>query len=141
MSKKNFLSNMDTLFEGFSTEAPKKAAVPEVRVREEKQSEKSGSRKGAGLDALFQDAISAGMNRPRRKRTPLPKSGLNSLIRETVESGKVTVEYGARKRVTFLFEKEKLEKLKSIAREENEYLKDILSRIVGEYLDSRKDEE
>ena len=135
MSKKNFLSNMDHLFEELGAELVSEATVPEVRVKEKGSSDTESGKKLAGLDALFQGAFEEGIRRPRGTRKPPPKSGLDSLIRQTVESSKVSVDYGARKRVTFLFEPEKLNKLKKLARQENKYLKDILSQIVSAYLD------
>ncbi|MCB0703785.1 MAG: hypothetical protein KDC34_00685 [Saprospiraceae bacterium] len=141
MSKKNFLTNMDHLFEGLGSGTLSESRVPEVRVRDKGSSKTDSGRKLSGLDALFQSAFEDGMNRPRGTRKPLPKSGLDSLIRQTVESSKVSVDYGARKRVTFLFEEDKLDQLKQVAREENKYLKDIISQIVSEYLDRHKNDE
>jgi hypothetical protein len=69
-----------------------------------------------------------------RKR---PLSGLDRLIRRTVESSDMRVEekpaYG-RKRLTVTFEKKKVEKLKKIARIEKSYLKDILGDLVADFI-------
>jgi hypothetical protein len=63
-------------------------------------------------------------------------SGLDMLIRRTVEAGSMEVEEerDGKKRLTVTFEKKKLEKLKKIARMEKAYLKDILGDIVAEYI-------
>ena len=65
-----------------------------------------------------------------------PFSGLDLLIRRTVEAGEMEVqqqESGTR-RLTVTFDKKKLEKLKTSARMEKSYLKDILGDIVAEYI-------
>ncbi|MBR9921870.1 MAG: hypothetical protein GYB31_13600 [Bacteroidetes bacterium] len=131
---------MENLFEGLGPDAFSEPEKPEVRVREKGNKEtKKPVKKLSGLDALFQEAFDEGVKRDRTRRKPRPKSGLDSLVRNTMENSRLAVDYGARKRVTFLFDKEKLEKLKSIAREENQYLKDIISQIVSEYLEKHKE--
>jgi hypothetical protein len=64
-----------------------------------------------------------------------PLGGLDMLIRRTVERGAVEEDQitGTR-RLTVTFDKEKLNKLKIIARMEKAYLKDILGDIVEEYI-------
>ena len=61
--------------------------------------------------------------------------GLDMLIRRTVERGAVEDDQltGTR-RLTVTFDREKLSKLKTIARMEKAYLKDILGDIVEEYI-------
>lgn len=64
-----------------------------------------------------------------------PGTGLDMLIRRTVERGEIEEEKSTgTKRLTVVFDKKKLKKLKSIARMEKAYLKDILGEIVGEYI-------
>ena len=41
------------------------------------------------------------------------------------------------KRVTFLFDKEKLDALKNMAKQENKYLREIISKVLAEYLDQK----
>lgn len=64
-----------------------------------------------------------------------PMGGLDMLIRRTVEKGAIEedIKTGT-KRLTVSFDKEKLSKLKKIARIEKAYLKDILGEIVAEYI-------
>jgi hypothetical protein len=64
-----------------------------------------------------------------------PGIGLDILIRRTVERGEIEEDKttGTR-RLTVTFDKEKLSKLKVIARMEKAYLKDILGDIVAEYI-------
>jgi hypothetical protein len=61
--------------------------------------------------------------------------GLDSLIRKTIESGELEVTYGQRKRITLTLEKEKISRLKEIAKLEKSYLRDVVSRIVGEFIE------
>jgi hypothetical protein len=75
-----------------------------------------------------------------RKRMPKPMGGLDALIRRTIENSEIEVNYHVRKRVTFTFEKDKLEKLKKIAKTERAYLKDIIGKIVAEYIDKYEEE-
>ena len=74
------------------------------------------------------------------KPKPKPKtrkkfSGLDALIRSTIEPKPVEppVEKNT-KRVTLVFDKEKLSKLKSIARAKRTYIKDIIDDMVSEFI-------
>ena len=60
---------------------------------------------------------------------------MDSLIRETVETSKVEITPAEKKRVTFIFDKKKIERLKNIARLEKAYVKDIINQLVSEYID------
>jgi hypothetical protein len=66
-------------------------------------------------------------------------SGLDALIRQTVEPNREEIKRAAvpkeKKRVTFVFDKKKLLKLKKIAKLEKAYLKDIIGGLISEYLD------
>ena len=69
------------------------------------------------------------------KRVRRPLSGLDALIRPPVETSSTNYDAKAKKRVSFVFERKKLEKLKKIARSKKSYLKDILGDIVSGYID------
>lgn len=69
-----------------------------------------------------------------KKRSRRPMGGLDSLIRSTVEPSHIEVEDLPTRRITLIFDKRKLEKLKTIARLERTYLKDIIDDIVEEFL-------
>jgi hypothetical protein len=71
-----------------------------------------------------------------RPRTNRPTTGLDNLIRSTVETSRIEINNGNIRRVTFVFEEEKIEKLKTIARIEKSYLKNIIDDIVSEYINS-----
>jgi len=63
-------------------------------------------------------------------------AGIDLLIKGTLEGSKRIVENVApqKKRVTFILDKEKLAKIKSIAKSEQAYIKDIFDRVVSDYL-------
>ncbi|MCB0644189.1 MAG: hypothetical protein KDC44_21245, partial [Phaeodactylibacter sp.] len=67
---------------------------------------------------------------------PKPVSGLDVLIRRTIETTELEVNYQSKKRITFVFDREKLDKLKQIARKEKSYLKDLVDELISEYIDS-----
>lgn len=71
-----------------------------------------------------------------KKRRSRPLSGLDSLIRSTVEPSQIEIQDTPTRRVTLLFDKRKLEQLKTIARLERTYLKDIVDEIVEDFLES-----
>ncbi len=112
------------------------------------------------LDSLFQDALTETIDEKlndlktedkterkvarRRKVFKRPMSGLDALIRQTVETAKLEkVELPAptKKRVTFVFDKKKLKKLKQIAKLEKAYLKDIIGGLITDYIESYDEQE
>lgn len=70
-----------------------------------------------------------------KKRRRKPLSGLDSLIRKTVEPKSMDLLEKPTRRLTLSFDHQKLEKLKSIARLEKTYLKNIIDEIVGEFIE------
>lgn len=107
------------------------------------------------LDSLFADVVTdtieekvesiiAKKERTKRTRTrsSKPLSGLDALFRRTTEVSeddqaveKEVKQERTIKRVSFTFHKDRLSKLKSIAKMEKSYLKDIISDVVSEYID------
>ncbi|MEO1714376.1 MAG: hypothetical protein AAFU60_13675 [Bacteroidota bacterium] len=162
MSKKKFTDGLEWLFgeeakDTLSTESPlleetdsKKASDDAPKQRPTKSKGKSGKNFAADLDIYFREAIQQGREEkitPAGSRaTKLAKSnpgkqkkrsgGLDSLISQTLANAELEINYGARKRVTFVLEKEKLEELKKMAKEQKTYMKDILRKLVVEYLES-----
>jgi hypothetical protein len=115
-TRKNFTTDLDSLLE---------EALQEVFT--EQTSEKSSDETAPGKAQSFHQQT-------HRKR---PFSGLDFLIRRTVESSPIEIVHDRvanTKRLTVTFDKKKLEKLKKIARLEKTYLKDILGDIVAEYI-------
>ena len=160
MSKKRFTDGLESLF-GFSEggnlpEESPLLAETEVKVvtkPKAKKARKRGSKNfTSDLDSLFEDTLETALeetkteyqqgSKPDKKRKQRrPVSGLDALIRRTLEGGEAEVSYDKRKRVTFVFEKSKVEKLKRIAKAQKVYLKDILGDIVKDYLKQYEKEE
>ncbi len=106
------------------------------------------------LDSLFNDVMTETIEekvesiitekvKPKRRRVIArkPLSGLDALFRRTVDNSEEEKEVEqvklerTIKRVSFTFHKDRLLKLKSIAKMEKSYLKDIISEVVSEYID------
>ncbi len=66
-------------------------------------------------------------------------AGIDLLIRGTLAQSKMIVEKVApeKKRVTFVMDKEKLLKIKELAKSEKAYIKDVFDRVVTEFLESK----
>ena len=103
-SNKNFTSDLDSLLE--------QALAESDDFKEEK---KGKNTRAGGLQAI---------------------TGLDALIRQTINFEVVKPGKGVKptKRVSFTVDKEKLQKLKQIARIEKAYMKDILSKLISEYI-------
>lgn len=118
-SKKNnkkFFSELDSFFESAMDDLwnESKEQVPEKIATEIKdQSPKAGKKSFfSGFDALFSSTA-----------TNMPESS-------PLGDG----ETAYMKRVTFLFKKDKLEELKHMAKKEKLYLRDIISKVLDDYL-------
>jgi hypothetical protein len=149
MSKKNkktFSEGLDTMFE---------------QVMEEKQLTKNlaqsvsdkTERKGvavksfsSSLEELFNEtieetvrekatAIAQGKTPELKERRTKPVFGLDALIRSTVEESVVQSD---KKRISFAFDVEKIEKLKSIARIEKARLSDIVDELISTYINKHE---
>lgn len=163
MSKKKFTDGLESVFSvndhrdvaGRGTSFLGEAFSPEAKKEEQQhEARKSPARKTftTDLDSLLEEALQESFREQTRqpaaaetkaqvfhqqthRRRPL--SGLDMLIRRTVEAGAIEIdndETTGIKRLTVNFDREKLEKLKRIARMEKAYLKDILGDIVGDYI-------
>lgn len=151
MSKKKFSSGLDELF----AELAENPAVSEVTLKTET------TRSGRNLKSFTSD-LEAVMNTdlsddasasPDRSTAPNPKSkskqaglsgmptGLDALIRQTIDIQDLEKEEqrGIR-RLTVAVDREKLEKLKAIARMENAYLKDLLLELIDDYISEYADQ-
>jgi hypothetical protein len=159
MSKKRFTEGLESVFspaaeETLLQDSPllgrQKAASPEKADEGSKRSH--GKDFSSDLEAFLADAfeesldeqieqreqrsaktMSASAQVKKRHRRPL--SGLDALIRSTVEPEDVQIQEAKGRRVTLTFDPRKLEKLKQIARLEKTYLRDIIDEIVAEFLD------
>lgn len=148
MAKKNFKLGLgdllDNAMDNNSSTVESSTRVSKTKRTTSKKASKSFSN---NLDDLFQEAIEESVqenadkiskkSRPASKRKK-PMFGLDALIRETVETSSVEVTPSNTKRVTFVFDEEKINKLKQIARLKKAYVKDIVDEIITEYLKENK---
>lgn len=164
MSKKKFTETLDDLFGESSKDTLSKDSplLAKTQVEDRKSTArkspalaKSGKNFIADLDFLFEDALvetktenvadktakaaKSARTQPKR-RSPQPVSGLDVLIRRTIETTELEVNYQSKKRITFVFDREKLDKLKKIARKEKSYLKDLVDELISGYIDSYESE-
>ncbi|MCB9283314.1 MAG: hypothetical protein H6563_04510 [Lewinellaceae bacterium] len=149
MGKKKFKDGLESLFRDAQEEAKNTPLVVETEQAPEKPSGRSsGKHFSDELEQFFQEAlqesIQDGLSTPKAanpdpapatRRPAKPKDGLDALIRRTIESSEMDLRYDEnRKRIAFSFEKENLEKLKKIARLEKTLLKDMIARVVADYI-------
>ena len=113
--QKNFTSDLDTLFE--------QALVDTIEEKQE--------RAKSNIQAP---------PKPRNQRLRR-LSGLDALIRHTEDMDVVEVNVPTKKRVTFVFDKDKLAKLKEIAKMEKSYLKDIIGDVVSKFIEKYEKEQ
>lgn len=157
MSKKRFSSGLDDLFSDFH-ESPSGGAMSEISVRTSTE-RKAPSIKSfsSDLDALLQDALEESIHKYEARSTEKTlnsksksksksteqhtesHSGLDALIRQTIDIQALEKEeQSGIKRLTVAVDRSKLEKLKTIARMENAYLKDLLVGLIDEYIEEYK---
>ncbi len=175
MSKKKFTDGLESLFgttvsvhdeQGFlgrREDKPQRKRSKLAVKKKKKERSASGKSFTSDLDSLFEqvltETIEEKMKQPKKsdvvstvslektkKKYRKPMSGLDALIRQTVESSTMDVRPATaptKKRVTFVFDKQKLAKLKKIAKVEKAYLKDIIGDLVSEFIDGygKNDEE
>jgi len=112
---KSFVSDLDSLFSSNTVQRPR-----EVVPTSDDQS---------------------GQQRERPRRAVGALSGLDNLIRDTTngraqkqQATRAAQDASQRKRVTFTYDRDRFARLKTIARTEGEYLKDIISGLLNEYI-------
>ncbi|MCB0530766.1 MAG: hypothetical protein H6574_11060 [Lewinellaceae bacterium] len=148
MSKKKFAEGLDELFNDLPADTHTWGHATDAPVRERKTGSKNFM---DDLDELFHDALvdspdnlqeseqpAASTPRTKSKSTGSfrsPMSGLDTLIRQTVDVRELTEdEQSGKKRLTVAIDREKLLKIKTIARLENAYLKDLMVQLIDEYI-------
>ncbi len=157
MSKKKFKYGLESLFDHTEDQVMTAPAFTQPVSSHEvagNEADSSSHKRSPGknftadLDTLFQEALRETVE-DQLKRTigvnELPPetgqsviktlNGLDALIRSTTDDDDVpSASYKPTKRVTFVFEQAKLDKLKYIARQERSFLKDILNQIISGYI-------
>lgn len=162
MAKKNFIDGLDSIF-GDGNDSEELSIITKENKADRKtprrKRKSSGKDFTADLDSLLQEALQESVaQHAKKKRNKLPVaktnrqaqrgrikrtlSGLDALIRQTVTSSEMEIteqdpgsSLPKKKRVTFSFDRVKVDKLKSIARLEKSYIKDIVNGIVSEYIE------
>jgi hypothetical protein len=112
-SSKNFTSDLDSLFSEAFTDA--------VEEKVEKL------RRASGIEDPFED---------NRRAYKQPLSGLDALIRSTIDTSLAGFDHAAVKRLTIFFENYKVDKLKSIAKSERSFVKDLVNGVLTEYINN-----
>ncbi len=156
MSKKKFTDGLESLFSTDTKGDVSGKGTAFLRTPSDKKDgntpqKRSSSRKNftTDLDSLLEEALQESFEEKMAEReagkssgkpryqnpTRRPMTGLDVLIRRTVESGEIEENHKeGTKRLTVTFHKSKIVKLKKIARLEKAYLKDILGGLVDEYI-------
>ncbi len=71
---------------------------------------------------------------PKKRIKKVPLTGINALIRRTLDTDYEQIDNRNFKRITFICDRDKITKLKKIAKTEKMYLKDILSDLIDQYI-------
>lgn len=155
MSKKKFTEGLESLFRDVSRKEDNVDGTFQGKVQKKPVDLSASTKKrsagskdfSSDLQSFLQSAFEESYERQSqsdktttdfstdiKKRQGKPMSGLDALIRATVEPSKMSVDPQNIKRLTVAFEVDKLQKLKKIARIEKSYLKDIIDDIVEKYI-------
>lgn len=121
--------DLDSLFQ----EVMHESIEEQFELKKEKEKEKNKNKN----KNQNQNQKTESKSKPeKKKRRVIPRSGgIDSLIRSTVEGSMMEIESTSnKKRVSFVFDKVKLKKLKTIAKLKKSYLKDVIDEVVAEYL-------
>lgn len=145
MSKKRFSEGLDELLQPTDSNT---TTVAQLQAQGALRERRSNASKNfvRDLEALFEEAMidledapESDSNTPPMgvapSSAPARSAGIDALIRPTqTPSTEATEPAAALKRLTVTIERAKLEKLRSLARVENLYLKDLLQRAIDDYL-------
>ena len=162
MGKKKFSSGLDSLFDAKDEqhELDLQKELSDVRIQgdqrttsvQETPSIRRASNKNftSDLDSLFQDAFTDSVEEKAEKLRRLannddpfesnrrqykqPLSGLDALIRSTMDTSLAEFDHAPVKRLTIMFENLKIEKLKSIAKMERSFVKDLVGGVLTEFI-------
>jgi hypothetical protein len=159
MSKKTFSSGLDSLFDSPRDEQVIAEKAPPPSVSEIEAEVKAVVMKRtttknftSDLDSLFNEAFtealeekagklhrSSGMDdpfAPKQSEYKKPLSGLDALIRSTVDTSLMGLEHAPIKRFTIMFENKKIERLKNIAKQERAFVKDLVGDVLTEFINN-----
>lgn len=134
-TSKNFTSDLESLFRDALTDSYEEAVLPETQAVEEVQAieEKPSPQPEKIISRERKASPEDKPTRVRRRVSTPGGSGLDLLLRQT--SDEAILEYESpTKRVSFVFDKEKLKKLKRIAKQRQLFLKDVVGEVVGQFI-------
>lgn len=159
MAKKNFNKGLEDIFKKDEKEINPDTEVLEQEkhpVKDKKHQEslsrkklrKKSSRKNFTFDLnnLLSEALQSTdeddkaksveetRSTPKKRMNKVPLSGINALIRKTIDSDYDSDAQREFKRVTFICDRDKVARLKQIAKSEKTYLKDILIDLIEDYI-------
>lgn len=152
MSKKKFKAGLESLFgdPAVAGMSPFLAEEEEPKIKTVKKVKRRSSSKNftSDLETLFSNAVDKeievqqkhtrikGKSKAIKKRLDKPIIGIDALIRKTIKDKKEgsTDTASLKKRLTITLEKQKLEKLKRIAKEKKTYLRTLMGELVSDYL-------
>jgi len=148
---KGFKAGLESLLlDALQDEQPQTDSSTNTRGSRRSSARSSSKSFASDLSSLFEESIVESVQekvkslkekpeKTDKKKEKKRPTGLDVLIRRTVESSNVDIEDGPKRRVTFLFDEDKLKRLKDIARSKKAYIKDIVGEIVSEFIEEFED--
>lgn len=148
MAKKKFTEGLESLFIEAAESGPirtgKKASdkgKPSSKDGKEGQGRYSADLESFLSDAFedaFEEKLGQAPKDKRRKKAKKPLSGLDILIRNTVDpKQQIEIEDLTPKRITLTLDDEHLAQLREMARKRKTYLKEMIKEIVADYLENQ----
>jgi hypothetical protein len=153
MSKKKFTSGMDDIFAGSSQQSAEREVMTNDYQSAPTMERKAGSKRFVTtLDSLlaeisddpfFSEPQNQSQARPGKSKTSqnsgyrAPVTGLDALIRQTllpIDGGTGEMDDETKRRISVIVDKSKLDRLKTIARMEGAFMKDIISDLIETYV-------
>lgn len=152
MAKKKFTEGLESLFSGFDEETKlEPQSVPGDKPKtpakvQETHKRQTGKHFSEDLESFLQEAFQESFDRQwqggsiatasdtaTKKRSHRPMSGLDALIRATVEP-RIHPDDLPTRRLTIVLDESKILKLKEIAKIEKALLRDIIDNIVERFI-------
>jgi hypothetical protein len=152
MSKKKFSDGLDSIFSDIHEEVMATTYVlkdnpkADTEERNSKMERKGGKNFSSNMDDVIMksfvtnnetqnkeedDNSNIRYSHVKKQRTPL--TGIDGLFSRSIEYG--DLENDSKKRIVLILENHKVDKLKSIAKKEHLFLKDIIIQSVSSYID------
>jgi len=157
MSKKRFTQGLESLFAELPEERSETtpsgstaAARPEQSIEEVGDRPRRSSAKNfaSELQGFLEDSFEKTTEvtpektvnkRALKKRRGSSSTGLDALIKSTIQSSRLESSERPTRRMTIAFDEEKLTKLKSAAKQERVFLKDLIDKMVSEFIEVYED--